>query len=179
MTPEDRTRLRADLAGKMRERLSSAGVGNPRWRMSAAGLLSNMAEEHYRAALDAAEARSAALIEAMFAIYVLNGSDPDGDRTGAAFLSHCGIGGNDLDSFIRLVHASMDETIAECREESTRADAAEARIAAVEALCADPYVCTCDGADDILYVSAVRAALSGASTDPADIVAALAGKRKP
>lgn len=147
MNAEERAEIRAEHYPH-KHPMSGACVCGTRYPCATIALLD---------ALDAAERDRAALIEAMFHIYVRNGADTDGDRTGAEFLSHCGIGGSNLEAFIKSVHAAMDETWVEIQEESARADAAEAKLAAVKAVIADAYL----GYMDPTAITALRNALAG------------------
>lgn len=60
------------------------------------------------------------LVEALFYGYTVLGFDSDGCKTGACYLSHCGLGGNNLDGFI----AEMKNAFDGARADSTGEEAA-------------------------------------------------------
>lgn len=55
----------------------------------------------------------AKLVEALFYGYKVLGFDTDGCETGACYLAHCGLGGNNLDAFIGGMKQAFDEARAE------------------------------------------------------------------
>ena len=59
----------------------------------------------------------AKLIEALFHGYKVLGFDTDGCETGACYLSHCGLGGNNLDAFI----AEMEQAFKDARADHDEA----------------------------------------------------------
>ena len=56
-----------------------------------------------------AEADKAALIETLFYGYLTLGFDADGCKDGACFLAHSGLGGNNLDAFLRQMRDCFSE----------------------------------------------------------------------
>lgn len=55
----------------------------------------------------------AKLVEALFEGYKVLGFDTDGDRTGAEMLSHTGLGGNDLEAYIKVCTGAFAEARAD------------------------------------------------------------------